>query len=187
MDGTLRQRRRVRDDLASRYERDRAHRWRQHTLSWPTVASSTPSRASSSRSGSRSSPGAEFVYFIQSGDHEPVKIGLSNRPQRRIGELQTSNLDELALRHVIPGGPDVEHRLHERFEPALILGEWFGREYLPIILSFGGGFAGQMVRSYDGTGGRADYLEDAGRRTSCADGSPTRSVQRRSEVGAAAA
>lgn len=68
---------------------------------------------------------------MQSGEEGPIKIGISNRPQRRAPELQTGNPHELPLRHVVPGDRAMENRLHRRFEPARIRGEWFGREYLP--------------------------------------------------------
>jgi hypothetical protein len=56
------------------------------------------------------------------------------------------------MRHVIPGDSDVEQQFHKRFEPARIRGEWFGREYLPIILAFAGGLADHMIQAYDGSG-----------------------------------
>jgi Meiotically up-regulated gene 113 len=93
-----------------------------------------------------------FIYFIQSGEHGPIKIGYSNKPARRVPELQTGNPDELLLRHIIPGDLMVERKLHERFEPARIRGEWFGREYLPVIAAFAGGLADSMVHAYDGSG-----------------------------------
>jgi hypothetical protein len=152
MNGVLRQRRRVRDEMAAGYERDLMHRWRQlhPDLADPGLFDSqAPEQLAFWQSRLTS---AEFVYFIQAGEHGPVKIGLSNKPQRRIGQLQTGNPDELILRHVVPGTRDLEGRLHHRFRPALIRGEWFGREYLPVILAFGGGLAEQMVRAYDGSG-----------------------------------
>jgi Meiotically Up-regulated Gene 113 (MUG113) protein len=93
-----------------------------------------------------------FIYFIQSGEDGPIKIGLSNRPERRVPELQTGNPRELLMRHVIPGNLAVEQQLHQRFEPARIRGEWFGREYLPVIIAFAGGLADRMVHAYDGSG-----------------------------------
>jgi len=95
---------------------------------------------------------ADYVYFIQSGSDGPVKIGRSIKPKRRLPQLQTGNPDELILRHVIPGDLAAEQRLHHRFEPARIRGEWFGREYLPIILAFAGGLADRMIHTYDGSG-----------------------------------
>ena len=95
---------------------------------------------------------ADYVYFIQSGSDGPVKIGRSIKPKRRLPQLQTGNPDELILRHVIPGDLAAEQRLHHHFEPARIRGEWFGREYLPIILAFAGGLADRMIHTYDGSG-----------------------------------
>jgi Meiotically up-regulated gene 113 len=97
-------------------------------------------------------PKSDFIYFIQHGNSGPVKIGLSNTPTRRASELQTGNPRELILRHVIPGDRGVESGLHERFRPARIRGEWFGRRYLSVILTFAAGLADEMVQAYDGSG-----------------------------------
>lgn len=93
-----------------------------------------------------------FIYFIQESGDGPVKIGFSRRPERRPHELQTGNPRELVLRHVVPGDRAMESQLHRRFEPARIRGEWFGREYLPVIMSFAGGLADRMVHAYDDGG-----------------------------------
>src|SRR5205823_4980342 len=55
-----------------------------------------------------------FVYFIQSGEHGPIKIGLSIDPIQRAPQLQTGNPDKLLLRHVIPGDAAIEKKLHTR-------------------------------------------------------------------------
>jgi hypothetical protein len=92
-----------------------------------------------------------FVYFIQSGTAGPVKIGLSKAPTQRVSKLQTGNPRELILRHVIPGDRIVEDELHDRFKEARIRGEWFGRAYLSVILTFAAGLADEMVHAYDGS------------------------------------
>jgi predicted GIY-YIG superfamily endonuclease len=107
----------------------------------------------------------EYVYFIQSGSNGSVKIGLSNDPERRLRQLQTGNLRELRLRHVVPGTRGTENDLHVRFAPARIRGEWFGREYLAIILAFAGGLANEMVAAYDGHGGAPLLVDGATVRT----------------------
>jgi Meiotically Up-regulated Gene 113 (MUG113) protein len=89
---------------------------------------------------------------VQEGEHGPVKIGLSNELERRLGDLQTGNPDELVLRHVVPGDRAVEAQLHARFKPARIRREWFGGEYLPLIMAFAGGLADEMLHRYDGSG-----------------------------------
>ena len=97
-------------------------------------------------------PEPNFVYFIQSGASGPVKIGLSKAPARRVNKLQTGNPRELILRHVIPGDRNIEDQLHNRFRAARIRGEWFGRSYLSVILTFAAGLADEMVQAYDGSG-----------------------------------
>jgi hypothetical protein len=93
-----------------------------------------------------------FVYFIQEQNDGPIKIGYSARPEKRLSDLQTGNPDQLHLRHVIPGDRQVERQLHRRFEPARIRLEWFGGEYLPIILAFAGGLADEVIYRHDGSG-----------------------------------
>jgi Meiotically up-regulated gene 113 len=97
-------------------------------------------------------PKSDFIYFIQSGVSGPVKIGLSKTPVQRVSKLQTGNPRDLILRHVIPGDRGVESELHDRFKPARIRGEWFGRAYLSVILTFAAGLADEMVQAYDGSG-----------------------------------
>jgi hypothetical protein len=96
-------------------------------------------------------PEPNFVYFIQSGTSGPVKIGLSKVPAQRVSKLQTGNPRKLILRHVIPGDRGVEDQLHDRFKAARIRGEWFGRAYLSVILTFAAGLADEMVQAYDGS------------------------------------
>lgn len=152
MDGNYWQRRRVRQDMLHRNALVLRRRYAE--LHPAGVASNVfdtqaPDQLKFWRSRLTS---PEYVYFIQSGPDGPVKIGLSNKPERRINQLQTGNPDELVMRHVIPGSLEVEQRLHQRFEPARIRGEWFGREYLPVILAFAGGLADRMLHAYDGSG-----------------------------------
>jgi hypothetical protein len=155
MDGNLRQRKRVRDDMFRRLVLANRHRYRELN---PRAADPglEPLEAEDQLefwSSRLTSP--EYVYFIQEGGRGPVKIGLSNRPKRRIGDLQTGNPTELHLRHVVPGDRRTEAVLHHRFEPARIRGEWFGdvidADYLAIILAFAEGLAEEMVHRYDGS------------------------------------
>lgn len=158
MDGNLRQRRLVRSDIYRGLAEDTRRRWRQFHPNaadmrvWETQA---PEQLAFWRSRLKS---PSFVYFIQSGEHGPVKIGFTSRdPHARVCKLQTGNPEELLLRHVIPAERATEKQLHTRFEPARIRLEWFGGDYLPVILAFAGGLADEMLHAYDG-GGRAPAL-----------------------------
>ena len=66
-----------------------------------------------------------FVYFIQSGDGGPVKIGFSKDTQSRLRELQISSPNELTLLGRMEALPTFESELHERFVDLHIRGEWF--------------------------------------------------------------
>jgi hypothetical protein len=152
MEGNYRTRLRVRDDMHGRDLRELLHRFRELQ---PSAVRYTPfdTRAPEQLEFWRENlPDANYVYFIQSSDSGPVKIGLSRDPFKRVGALQTGNPQELFLRHVIPGDLNVERELHHRFRAARIRREWFGREYLPIILAFSAGLADEMVHAYDGAG-----------------------------------
>lgn len=63
------------------------------------------------------------VYLIKSGEY--IKIGYSETPQARIGNLQTATPNELKLIAVIPGDTGLEAYLHTRFAEFRVRGEWF--------------------------------------------------------------
>ncbi len=66
------------------------------------------------------------VYFIQSGDCGPVKIGFTESCiNKRLSQLQVSALDKLHLIAAIDGDVLREKELHEKFKPHRIRGEWF--------------------------------------------------------------
>jgi len=66
------------------------------------------------------------VYFIQSGDDGPVKIGLAQNPRNRLAGLQTSHPVKLKLlAFILQGGRDLEKSLHARFRSSRLNGEWF--------------------------------------------------------------
>lgn len=153
MDGTLRKRKLIRDDLQGSEMRELLHRLRElestrsRQLPWGSTASDQLGFWRDTL------PNPSFVYFIQHGDGGPVKIGRSREPDKRIGDLQTGNPRELHLRHVIPGDIRVEKELHRRFWPARIRREWFGGpEYLAMIVAFASGLADEMLHAYDGSG-----------------------------------
>ena len=143
MDGTLRQRESVRRDLHQRLLRRLPQR-------------STPDAGTIEEQldfwRQRQTPDG-FVYFVQANDEDgAVKIGRATKPDKRVLQLQTGSPQELHLRHVVPGGAQLEAALHQRFAPARIRGEWFGAEYLPVILAYASGIAQKAIDADDGSG-----------------------------------
>jgi hypothetical protein len=67
------------------------------------------------------------VYFIQQdGGERLVKIGTTTRPvEVRLKELQTGRPHPLVILAHAPGGHYEKGRLHDRFGPQCVTGEWF--------------------------------------------------------------
>ena len=146
MDGTLRQRRAVREDMQLRSTaRLFGVRPKLHTR---TIVA--PEQRLAFWRGELAEP--QFVYFVARGEDGPIKIGRAGDPDKRLAQLQTGSPDDLLLRDVVPGQNDLERSLHQRFAPARIRGEWFGAEYLPVILAFAQGLADDAVAAYDHSG-----------------------------------
>lgn len=61
--------------------------------------------------------------MIQAGHCGLIKIGMSEDPDRRLGELQVGSDQPLRLVAVIPGVS--ESMLHRHFAPYRVHGEWF--------------------------------------------------------------
>lgn len=66
-----------------------------------------------------------YIYFIQSEDGGPIKIGFSEDPKTRLVALQTHNPAKLQILSVIEGSSDDETRLHKKFADHKVQGEWF--------------------------------------------------------------
>jgi hypothetical protein len=71
----------------------------------------------------RNNPGR--VYFIQSGNDGPIKIGTSMNIPVRLAHLRADNPYALYLLGTIPGGSLMEEALHRRFASDRIHNEWF--------------------------------------------------------------
>lgn len=65
------------------------------------------------------------VYFVTAREVNAVKIGNSNDPVARLGEIQWGCPCELKLEAIIDGDQEVEFALHRRFADDRIRGEWF--------------------------------------------------------------
>lgn len=70
------------------------------------------------------------LYFIQEGEAGPIKIGVSEFPNVRAGELQTGNPRPLHVIRTLPAGHTgaataLERRWHTAFGSQRMVGEWF--------------------------------------------------------------
>lgn len=70
------------------------------------------------------SRGTPKTYFIQVGREGPIKIGVSENPNRELQELQTNIVGPLRILTVIEGNRKFE--LHKQFDHLRISDEWFG-------------------------------------------------------------
>lgn len=82
-------------------------------------------------------PDPGSVYFIQQGAAGPIKIGFSDRPERRVAQLQTSTPERLRILATMPGSKQTEGSLHRRFARHRMQGEWFrpAQEILDFVAS----------------------------------------------------
>lgn len=73
-------------------------------------------------------PDGPLVYFIQSVNGGPVKIGFVHRAsalKTRVVDLQIASPYPLQVVKTVPGDRHVEWQMHERFERWRLSGEWF--------------------------------------------------------------
>jgi hypothetical protein len=72
-----------------------------------------------------------FVYFIQcKAEMNPIKIGVSKHPRKRLKDLKTSNPFKLTLLECVRFQNErqayaIEQKLHEIFDLSRMNGEWF--------------------------------------------------------------
>jgi len=79
-----------------------------------------------------------FVYFIQSGEGGPVKIGRAGNIRSRMTKMQTDSAASLLL---LGSSSDLDEKeLHGRFADHRVHGEWFvpAPEILALAASVGG-------------------------------------------------
>lgn len=69
-----------------------------------------------------------IVYFIQSIDGGPVKIGVATDPKRRLVALQNSCPVRLQVLCIMLGGYEMERGLHRLFSAGRLHGEWFSED-----------------------------------------------------------
>lgn len=74
-----------------------------------------------------------MIYFIQSGEGGPIKVGYVEGLTRsaiefRVGLLQVGNPEPLKVLATMAGGRAEERELHKRFRAGHIRGEWFNAD-----------------------------------------------------------
>ena len=70
-------------------------------------------------------PRKGFIYLIQVGELDIVKIGYSNNPIKRLNDLQISHYETLSIIATKRGNREKELHLHKKFKDDHIRGEWF--------------------------------------------------------------
>jgi hypothetical protein len=87
-----------------------------------------------------------FVYFIQSEDGGPVKIGQAVNPAKRLAELQCGNPAELVIRAVVLAGVETEKVIHGSWRSsAHVRGEWYGQGFEQALISLAHAAAERQV------------------------------------------
>lgn len=68
-----------------------------------------------------------WVYFIGTRPGEPVKIGHTVWPQKRLANIQSGNHKRLTILAALmsSNAGDIERRLHDKFADRRLYGEWF--------------------------------------------------------------
>jgi hypothetical protein len=66
-----------------------------------------------------------MIYVIQAGLVGPFKIGYAREPQKRLGQLQTGNSEQLKLIKVVRGDRSLEKKIHRDLVAFRKQGEWF--------------------------------------------------------------
>jgi hypothetical protein len=67
----------------------------------------------------------QVVYFIQSVDGGPIKIGIAMSPLERLGQIQNMSPVKLRILKTSRGGQRLEKELHRQFAADRLHGEWF--------------------------------------------------------------
>ena len=68
-----------------------------------------------------------YVYLINKEYTDEYKIGISNKPEKRLKGLQTGNSEQLIIYEKFPSefATKVETRLHRQYGTTRKKGEWF--------------------------------------------------------------
>jgi hypothetical protein len=66
-----------------------------------------------------------LVYFVRVCGVGPVKIGVAGDPAARVASMRTAHAGELVLLGSVPGGINLERKIHDVLAPWRVRGEWF--------------------------------------------------------------
>lgn len=66
-----------------------------------------------------------MIYFIRDATSDLVKVGFSEKPWGRFGQIQVHCPHKLDMLAIAPGDMAEEGRLHRLFAPVRHRGEWF--------------------------------------------------------------
>ena len=67
----------------------------------------------------------QFIYLIEAGDNQFLKIGFTRNPSKRLSILQSGNPLPLCMVSLVKGDKQLEARLHKKFAKRKVRGEWF--------------------------------------------------------------
>jgi len=70
-------------------------------------------------------PPASLIYFVQSGNGGPIKIGVTTCLEQRLAQLQKECHKPLHVLMTMRGDRSREKALHQRFVGCRLGGEWF--------------------------------------------------------------
>jgi hypothetical protein len=68
------------------------------------------------------------IYFVQSGNDGPIKIGYTSDVARRINKMQCDTPHKLHVLGVLDAEQNTEKELHSRFAPFRYRAEWYNPE-----------------------------------------------------------
>ena len=85
-----------------------------------------------------------MIYFIQSGDCGPIKIGKAKHPESRLRELQTGSCEPLTLLATLDVDDNAEHSLHATLSGCRLRGEWFDSKELYVNVALACALAGHL-------------------------------------------
>ena len=86
-------------------------------------SSAEPAGPQYAEEGARFPAGTQVVYFVQSVEGGPVKIGETSNLQQRMKDLQQAT--PLKLLHALPGDRECEQWIHRELKQHRQFGEWF--------------------------------------------------------------
>lgn len=96
---------------------------------WTVAISDTPQRPPASKKPAPCEPRQampnEVVYVIGARGGTVVKIGTTTQPERRLRSIQGMSPLPLEMIWSVPGGYELESRLHAAFADHRVHGEWF--------------------------------------------------------------